>query len=639
MINFELIANQIDVSAKQDLTLKAGRSHRSVIQSDIKLKADNNLTITAPAGSQIIQSQGNITVKGSGSGNLTLANGGSEISIDSSGNVNLFADKLLTLKGKAMTVFDGSMEQDIGGKQSATMPSVPQIQALSENARLSLAADGIATMMSSTIELSYTYQDGSPIMGAPYTIRFANGTELTGTLDDSGKAKIENAPPGQYTVQYGEDKRDYLPEDNRPKNPLYGQITPAQAAEMVRSGNTAPLVEANGIATQAGDWLWGTLQGDFNQNPSTSQIVVGTLISMIPIIDQVMDLRDITANVMLLTDDDEANDTDAWLAFTLTGIGLVPVVGSAVKGVGKVILKNTGESLSAALAVLRKLGKGDPVKYLRDINWQDLGKQSATEVKNIVKGLRDSLDDMSTSWHYDLLLPDAAIEGMQATVKRLDDVTPKIDQHMQQAAQEIGQRVNKALDEYQGELPQVGVTNVPKKSKAPELSAPEGNDLKGAPVNKVNPPSRKTPSDFTQHKSLNHRKAAAGEYNAHQLMTEKGFVPLGKTDGNYKPGETGIDGIYLHPNPPPDFVITEAKYNKARLGKTKNGKQMSNEWVTEKRLEQAGIDEKTRRKILKSLQKNKDSVQKLLIRNKEDGTLVIKALDKNANIIDKPVTL
>ncbi|WP_253257080.1 polymorphic toxin type 15 domain-containing protein, partial [Pseudoalteromonas sp. GCY] len=483
--NLDVTANQIDVSAKQNITLKAGRSHRSVIQSDIKLKADNNLTITAPAGSQIIQSQGNITVKGSGSGNLTLTNGGSEISIDSSGNVNIFADKLLTLKGKAMTVFDGSMEQDIGSKQSATMPSVPQIQALSENARLSLAADGIATMASSTIELSYTYQDGSPIMGAPYTIRFANGTELTGNLDDSGKAKIENAPPGQYTVQYGEDKRDYLPEDNRPKNPLYGQITPARAAEMVRSGNTAPLIEANGIATQAGDWLWGTLQGDFNQNPSTSQIVVGTLISMIPIIDQVMDLRDITANVMLLTDDDEANDTDAWLAFTLTGIGLVPVVGSAVKGVGKVILKNTGESLSAALAVLRKLGKGDPVKYLRDINWQDLGKQSATEVKNIVKGLRDSLDEMSTSWHYDLLLPDAAIEGMQATVKRLDDVTPKIDQHMQQAAQEIGQRVNRALDEYQGELPIRGVTDKPTKAKADELEPPKGNELPGAAIKRM----------------------------------------------------------------------------------------------------------------------------------------------------------
>ncbi|MCG9771357.1 HNH/ENDO VII family nuclease [Pseudoalteromonas piscicida] len=158
---------------------------------------------------------------------------------------------------------------------------------------------------------------------------------------------------------------------------------------------------------------------------------------------------------------------------------------------GKVILKNTGGSLSAALAVLRlftqrKVDKGDPVKYLRDINWQDLGKQSATEVKNIVKGLRDSLDDMSTSWHYDLLLPDAAIEGMQATVKRLDEVTPKIDQHMQQAAQEIGQRVNKALDEYQGQSPIRGVTDKPTKAKADELEPPKGNELPGAKNNSSN---------------------------------------------------------------------------------------------------------------------------------------------------------
>ncbi|WP_227387987.1 hypothetical protein [Pseudoalteromonas piscicida] len=86
---------------------------------------------------------------------------------------------------------------------------------------------------------------------------------------------------------------------------------------------------------------------------------------------------------------------------------------------------------------------------------------------------------MSSSWHYDLLLPDAAIEGMQATVKRLDDVTPKIDQHMQQAAQEIGQRVNKALDEYQGQSPIRGVTDKPTKAKADELEPPKGNELPG----------------------------------------------------------------------------------------------------------------------------------------------------------------
>ncbi|WP_227387784.1 polymorphic toxin type 15 domain-containing protein [Pseudoalteromonas piscicida] len=92
---------------------------------------------------------------------------------------------------------------------------------------------------------------------------------------------------------------------------------------------------------------------------------------------------------------------------------------------------------------------------------------------------------MSTSWHYDLLLPDAAIEGMQATVKRLDDVTPKIDQHMQQAAQEIGQRVNKALDEYQGQPPIRGVTDKPTKAKADELEPPKGNELPGSAIKRM----------------------------------------------------------------------------------------------------------------------------------------------------------
>ncbi|WP_026345628.1 GH-E family nuclease, partial [Pseudoalteromonas piscicida] len=63
---------------------------------------------------------------------------------------------------------------------------------------------------------------------------------------------------------------------------------------------------------------------------------------------------------------------------------------------------------------------------------------------------------------------------------------PKIDQHMQQAAQEIGQRVNKALDEYQGQSPIRGVTDKPTKAKADELEPPKGNELPGAKSNSSN---------------------------------------------------------------------------------------------------------------------------------------------------------
>ncbi|MFK3873766.1 hypothetical protein [Pseudoalteromonas rhizosphaerae] len=86
---------------------------------------------------------------------------------------------------------------------------------------------------------------------------------------------------------------------------------------------------------------------------------------------------------------------------------------------------------------------------------------------------------MSTSWKYDLLLPDSAIDGMQAMVKQLDEVTPKIDQGVKNAANEIGNRVNKALDEFEPPA-STGVVGKPKKTVANELEPPKGNDLKGA---------------------------------------------------------------------------------------------------------------------------------------------------------------
>ncbi|MEZ8185261.1 RHS repeat-associated core domain-containing protein [Shewanella sp. 5S214] len=152
-------------------------------------------------------------------------------------------------------------------------------------------------------------------------------------------------------------------------------------------------------------------------------------------------------------------------------------------------------------------------------------------------------------------------------------------------------------------------------------------------------PKRIGIDDVIEFPRLNDKKAAVGEYNAHQLMLEKSYKPLGNTNGKYEPGQTGIDGIYGNPNPKPDIVITEAKYGKARLGRTRDGKQMCDSWITDKRLQKAGLNERERRKVLKGLQKEKGEVQKLLIRNKENGSLFVKVLDKNAKISGKALEL
>nr|WP_211165528.1 HNH endonuclease [Pseudoalteromonas arctica] len=72
---------------------------------------------------------------------------------------------------------------------------------------------------------------------------------------------------------------------------------------------------------------------------------------------------------------------------------------------------------------------------------------------------------------------------MQSTIKQLDEIAPKIDQGVKNAASEIGNRVNKALDEF--EPPKsTGIVGKPKKTVANELDAPKGNDLKGAKGNR-----------------------------------------------------------------------------------------------------------------------------------------------------------
>lgn len=54
-----------------------------------------------------------------------------------------------------------------------------------------------------------------------------------------------------------------------------------------------------------GQWIWETIQGDFNDNQSTGQVVTGTVISMIPLVDQICDVRDLVANCMKIK---EGND-------------------------------------------------------------------------------------------------------------------------------------------------------------------------------------------------------------------------------------------------------------------------------------------------------------------------------------------
>jgi hypothetical protein len=53
----------------------------------------------------------------------------------------------------------------------------------------------------------------------------------------------------------------------------------------------------------AAQWIWEVIQGDFNDDQTTAQMATGMVISMIPFVDQVCDVRDVVANCKKINQD------------------------------------------------------------------------------------------------------------------------------------------------------------------------------------------------------------------------------------------------------------------------------------------------------------------------------------------------
>ena len=152
----------------------------------------------------------------------------------------------------------------------------------------------------------------------------------------------------------------------------------AQAAAGIQSSGLAPVTEPsqlerlNGLAetieSGAGkvfdvkkEILEGAVVGDFNENPTIWNTIGQVAIGFVPYAGQVADIRDIVANVKKLHETGY-KDPDAWINLVLTGIGIIPGVGDAIKAVGKgskgVIRKALSSVLKNADNILRPvLGK------------------------------------------------------------------------------------------------------------------------------------------------------------------------------------------------------------------------------------------------------------------------------------------
>ncbi len=247
-----------------------------------------------------------------------------------------------------------------------------------------------------TVDLHVTYDDGEGFQ-APYKLTDQTGSLFEGQLDEDGKAQVNNVAPGMFTIEFGEDKREFKPDpqyDNTNKNPYYKkEFNPHELIEQTKAGQVAFWEAQRNQNQTVHGWIWGVIIGDFNENATSGQIFLNTVLGVIPGIDQVMDARDITANIFFLCDEEKRKSTEAWVNLVISAIGAIPMLGSVMKGIGKAIQQK--KSRDELFAVLRGFGKGDVDKFIKNIDWDSIKYEILEIIFQSIESFNSVLDELA----------------------------------------------------------------------------------------------------------------------------------------------------------------------------------------------------------------------------------------------------
>ncbi|WP_255992349.1 DUF2345 domain-containing protein, partial [Chitinolyticbacter albus] len=184
------------VADKVNLKLIAAKGHVNVqAQSgDVEIVGDKNLRIFANKEKLIAAAKEE----------LLLTCGGANIRLKG-GNIEIHAPGSVSFKGSDFN-FSGP------ASMKAAMPFMPQ----PENHQ-------------NWIELNYAYDDIEPVKGAPFTLKYSDGTEIRGKLDDKGFARVDGVPLGTAKVLLGDDSRAWDPK-RKIDNPHAGSASDADSA-------------------------------------------------------------------------------------------------------------------------------------------------------------------------------------------------------------------------------------------------------------------------------------------------------------------------------------------------------------------------------------------------------------------------
>lgn len=156
------------------------------------------------------------------------------------------------------------------------------------------------------------------------------------------------------------------------------------------------------VVDDAIEFLEDLIMGDFKENPSNMSIIANALIGLIPVADQVLDVRDVAGMVCRIAKKGPANCTvDDWVDLSFAAIGCIPEVGSLFKGIFKPlwksrkVVKKIDAKTWSSIDRMLGMSKGSSIKYLKTFPWAKRKVEALQYINDAFVGLDQLLAFLS----------------------------------------------------------------------------------------------------------------------------------------------------------------------------------------------------------------------------------------------------
>jgi hypothetical protein len=202
------------------------------------------------------------------------------------------------------------------------------------------------------------------------------------------------------------------------------------------------------ISTEVSGWLWGTVQGAWNEKQTVSQIIVDAVIGMIPLVGDATAVRDLMAVGTGMAESPEKRESKwQWVLLVVLLLALIPILGGVLKGVGRLTIRAAEDMMRASakleqladdlVALLNRLGHKDAVQWLRALDFAKYESQLLERCKAFCDTVILAINRYAL--RFQKILPQSFVSRMESMAHGFEQIKLAADKMIPQAVKELNE--------------------------------------------------------------------------------------------------------------------------------------------------------------------------------------------------------